>query len=88
MHGSEGTDYQNVSEFVEVVAPERIVLRHLSPVHRFRMTMTFAEEAGGTRLTWRMLFDTAEEAGRVRGLVGEANEQNFDRLGGQLASSA
>ena len=80
MHGPDGTDYHNATDFIEVVRPERIVFRHLKPMHRFQMTMTFAEEAGKTRLTWRMRFDSAAELERVKGFVPAANEQNFDRL--------
>ena len=86
MHGPDGTDYRNESVFAAVAAPERVVFDHLEPVHGFRMTMTFAQEGARTRLTWRMLFDRAEEADRVRGLVAAANEQNFDRLAEVLAS--
>jgi uncharacterized protein YndB with AHSA1/START domain len=84
MHGPDGTDYQMVHEFVEVTAPERIVIDHIQAMHNFRMVMTFAEEAGGTRLTWRMQFESAAEAERVREFVLVANEQNFDRLETQL----
>ena len=87
MRGPDGTAYPMEKRFVEVVAPERIVVDHLQPVqHRFRMTMTFADEAGGTRVTWRMAFESADEARTVRPFIVQANEQNFDRLGAQLAS--
>src|SRR5262245_19575549 len=79
MHGPDGTDYLNVSGFVEVVPAERVVYDHLGPIHRFRMTMTYADEGEGTRLTWRMRLD-ADEAEKIRRVVTEANEQNFDRL--------
>ncbi|MBV9773714.1 MAG: SRPBCC family protein [Gemmatimonadetes bacterium] len=88
MHAPDGTDYPNANDFVEVVAPERIVFRHEQPVHGFRMTMTFADEGGATRLTWRMRFDSAEEFERVGSFVAGANEQNLDRLGAQLAALA
>ena len=87
MHGPDGTDYHNATDFIEVVRPERIVFLHLKPMHRFQMTMTFAEEAGKTRLTWRMRFDSAAELERVKGFVPAANEQNFDRLEEQLADN-
>jgi uncharacterized protein YndB with AHSA1/START domain len=83
MHGPNGTDYHNAKVFVDVVVPERIVFQHVAPMHRFRMRMTFADEAGGTRLTWRMRFESAE-AEQVRGVVAAANEKNFDRLEAQL----
>lgn len=88
MHGPDGTDYQNLNDFVEVVAGERIVFRHVKPMHRFRMTMAFADEAGGTRVTWRMQFESAEAAEKVRELVVSANEENFDRLEALLATGS
>ncbi|MBN9119541.1 MAG: SRPBCC family protein [Planctomycetes bacterium] len=87
MHGPDGTDYPNAAAFVEVAPPARVAFDHLDPVHGFRMTMTFDDEAGKTRLTWRMVFASAEEAGRVRGFVVPANEQNFDRLAAHLAAN-
>jgi uncharacterized protein YndB with AHSA1/START domain len=86
MHGPDGVDYQIAKDFVEVVKPERIVLQHLGPVHRFRMTMTFAEHSGKTKLTWRMRFESAAETAKVRSFITEANEQNFDRLQTYLAT--
>jgi len=88
MRGFDGAEYQMEKEFVEVVVPEWIVLDHLGPMHRFRMTMTFANLAGRTGLTWRMLFEDAEEGGRIEGFIREANEENFDRLEDYLAKLA
>jgi uncharacterized protein YndB with AHSA1/START domain len=85
MRGPDGTDYHNVSVFDEVTTPERVVFRHLEPVHRFRMEMTFAPAGAGTQLTWRMTFDSTAEADRVRAVILAANEQNFDRLAAVLA---
>jgi uncharacterized protein YndB with AHSA1/START domain len=87
MHGPNGADYQNESLFLEVVKQERIVFRHLSG-HRFEMTITLAEEDGGTRVTWRMRHATAAECAKVRPLAVGANEQNFDRLAAELARLA
>ena len=86
MHGPDGTDYKNKIVYVEVVRPERIVYDHVSgPL--FRATVTFADEGGRTRLTVRMLFDSAaqrnkvaEEFGAVEGLA-----QMLDRFDEQLA---
>ena len=79
MHGPDGAEFPNESVFVEVERPERIVFRHVSG-HRFVMTMTFAEQGGGTRLTWRMRHETARECAKIRPLAVGANEENFDRL--------
>jgi uncharacterized protein YndB with AHSA1/START domain/ADP-ribose pyrophosphatase YjhB (NUDIX family) len=84
MHGPDGAEYQIAKDFVEVVKPERIVLQNLEPTHRFLMTMTFADVPGGTRLTWLMLFESAEENEKLRSIISEANEQNFDRLAAYL----
>ena len=83
MHGPDGVDYKNKSVFVEVMPPERIVFQHVSGP-RFHVTATFAEQAGKTRLTFQMLFETAAECDKVKKYAVEANEQNFDRLEAQL----
>lgn len=83
MHGPDGTDYPNKSVFDEVVKPERIVFRHVSGP-AFQMTVSFTEQAGGTLLDWRMLFETAEVCDQVKTFAVDANEQNFDRLAAQL----
>jgi uncharacterized protein YndB with AHSA1/START domain len=87
MHGPNGADHPNQSVFVEIVKPERIVFDHVS-APAFQVTATFAEEAGKTRLTFRMLFATAAECEKVKGLVVRANEENFDRLEAELARMA
>ena len=80
MHGPDGTDYHNKSIFEEIVAPERIVFRHIKPMHRFKVTATFDALGDQMRLTFRMVFETAEECERVRLFAVDANEENFDRL--------
>jgi uncharacterized protein YndB with AHSA1/START domain len=83
MHGPDGTDYKNESIFREIEQPTRIVLDHISSP-RFRVVATFDAVADKTRLTFRMIFETDEMRDRVKGIVVEANEQNFDRLAEQL----
>lgn len=85
MRGPDGAAYPNVSEFVEVVPGRRVAYDHLDPVHRFLMTMTWEDADGGTRMTWRMRFASAEEFARVREFVIPATEENFDRLAAHLA---
>lgn len=88
MHGPDGAEYHNESEFLEVVKPERIVFQHMLPMHRFQMTMIFGGQNGKTELTWRMLFESAADCDRFKPFIIEANEQNFDRLAAHLAKSA
>lgn len=85
MHSPDGTDYPNRSVFVEIVKPERIVFDHLKPMHKFQVIATFAEQAGKTKLPFRMVFKSAAECDKVKVYAVEANEQNFDRLEAQLA---
>ena len=87
MHGPDGIDYANQCVFTEIAAPGRIVFQHLEPIHRFLMTMLFAEQDGQTTLTWQMRFESAAECARVKAFILPANEENFDRLMAQLAAS-
>jgi uncharacterized protein YndB with AHSA1/START domain len=88
MRGPDGVDHPNENVFLEVVEPERLVFRHLSPIHGFQVTATFEERGSRTKLTFHMLFDSAAECARVRGVVVDANEQNLDRLEAELARMA
>lgn len=85
MHGPDGRDYPNHSIFREIAPPERIVFDHLSG-HRFRVTATFEDLGGKTRLTWRMLFETTPEFEAARPHVILGNQQNLDKLAVRLAS--
>jgi uncharacterized peroxidase-related enzyme len=87
MHGPDGTDYEVAKRFVEVAPPAHVIFDHVEPMHRFRMTMAFADESGGTRVIWRMRFESAPEADKVRELVAAANEENFDRLQALLTAN-
>ena len=83
MHGPDGANYPNESVFVEVVAPERVVLEHISG-HHFQMTITFSAQGAKTVVGWRQVFDTAAERQRIAEFVIEANEQNLDRLAAEV----
>lgn len=86
MHGPDGTDYPNHNVFLEIVPPERIILRHaFDPDHDFQMTILLEERGGQTQVTWRMLFDTVEKCAAIRPFVTEANSQNLDRLEAEVA---
>ena len=73
---------------IEALEPaERIVIRHVSGP-RFTLTVTFAAEEAGTRLTWRQSFDSASEYEAVRAFAAGANEENLDRLEALLREPA
>jgi uncharacterized protein YndB with AHSA1/START domain len=87
MHGPNGTDYPNRIVFVEIVPMERIVLDHLS-APEFRVTATFEEADGRTKVTFRQLFKNTSEFEKAKSYCIEGNEQNFDRLSELLAGSS
>jgi uncharacterized protein YndB with AHSA1/START domain len=69
MHGPDGRDYKNKIVFREIERPERISYVHpgdegTEPV-RNEVTVSFLEDDGKTRLTWRMRFQTIAERDRV-----------------------
>lgn len=87
MHAPDGTNFPNEIVFVEIAPPERIVFRHLAPVHAFLATAEFAEHANGTAIRLTMLFPTAAECERSKRYVVQGNEENFDRLEALLAAT-
>jgi uncharacterized protein YndB with AHSA1/START domain len=92
MHGPDGVDYQNKNVYIEVVKPERIVFSHVSPPN-FQMTATFArhgEKGAETKLTVRMLFETATERDKTIEKFGaiEGLNQTLGRLERELAKMA
>lgn len=85
MRNADGNEFHNEKVFTEVVPGERAVFKHLSPMHVFTMTMSFAPRGGATKLTWRMEFETPTSAELLK-FITMANEQNFDRLEEHLRS--
>ncbi|CAG7599724.1 hypothetical protein PAESOLCIP111_00334 [Paenibacillus solanacearum] len=83
MHGPDGKSYPNESAFVDIVPLERIVIDHLSG-HQFRVTATFEERDGCTRVTFSQLFKDSAEFETAKPYCAEGNEQNLDRLGAVL----
>ncbi|HEY8173448.1 MAG TPA: SRPBCC family protein [Dehalococcoidia bacterium] len=91
MHGPDGVDYDNIIVYREITKPERLVYSHgdAGVPDQFEVTATFADEAGKTRLTWRMVFPSAAERDRVVEEHGalQGAEQTLNRLAQHLASS-
>jgi uncharacterized protein YndB with AHSA1/START domain len=92
MHGPDGTDYPNRVEFTEVTKPQRLVYDHGPDAGAeglsFRSTVTFEDEGGGTRLTLRLVFKSAEERDRaVEFGAREGGKQTLERLAEHLGKS-
>lgn len=86
MHGPDGVDYKNKIIYIEIVKPERLVYSHVSGP-KFHVTVTFDEQGGKTKLTMRMLFETAAERDKVVKEFGaiEGAKQTLERLNEHLA---
>lgn len=93
MHGPDGTDYQNLVVYREVVPPSRLVYEHTGEEGEevsFHVVVTFEAEGSGTRLTMRMVFSTAAELVRVNEKYGaiEGAHQHVGRLEAYLKTLA
>jgi uncharacterized protein YndB with AHSA1/START domain len=87
MHGPDGRSYANTSFFANLEPGRSIVVRHDCPP-LFTLTVSLEPVDGGTLLNWDQEFDDSETANAVKAVVGDANEQNLDRLTKALALSA
>jgi uncharacterized protein YndB with AHSA1/START domain len=99
MHGPDGRDYQNKVTYDEVVKPERLAYRHggtgekedrgLEPVS-FRVSVTFTEQGGRTRVDMRMVFPSEKARDHVVKTYGavEGLNQTLGRLEEYLAAKA
>lgn len=83
MHGPDGTDYPNQSEFLEIEANARVRIKHVNLPH-FELTISLEPVGTGTRLTWVGVFEDAAFAEKARAFLERANEQNLDRLEAEL----
>lgn len=84
MHGPDGTDYENTTQYLEVVPRQRMVYDHGGHKDRpplFRVTALFTERDGRTQLDMSMAFATPEIATEMRGFIKKAGgEATWDRL--------
>ena len=89
MHGPDGTDYPNKTAYLEVVPLARLVYDHGANDDRppmFRVTVTFAEVDGKTRMNMSMGFPSAEAAEQARRFIKQAGgDATWDRLAEYLA---
>lgn len=84
MHGPDGTDFENTTQYLEVMPGERMVYDHGGHKDRpplFRVTALFTERDGRTQLDLSMAFATPEVASQMRGVIKKAGgESTWDRL--------
>jgi uncharacterized protein YndB with AHSA1/START domain len=79
MHGPDGKSYPNESEFLEIVRPEKIAIRHLSEP-KFALTIAISPSENGSIVSWVQEFENEQLAKNIAHIVEPGNEQNLDRL--------
>ena len=79
MHGTDGTDYPNQSEFLEIVPNSMVRIRHINQPH-FELSISLESSAIGTLVSWVGVFENHEFAESRRQFLEAANEQNLNRL--------
>jgi len=88
MHGPDGVDYENTTQYLEVEPLRRLVYDHGGHEDRpplFRVTALFTERDGRTRLDLSMAFATPEIAEESRGFIKKAGgDATWDRLAEHL----
>lgn len=89
MHGPDGRNYRNEISYIEVEKPSRLVYDH-GPTPRFRVTVTFEEEGGKTRVTMQSLFESAETRDMVVKTFNaiEGMQQTLGRLAAYLEQAS
>jgi len=87
MHGPDGTDYPNQSEFLEIVPPSRVRIKHVNLPH-FELSVSLEASSTGTLVTWVGVFENHEFAENMRQFLEGANEQNLDRLTREVSAGA
>jgi len=80
MHGPEKGNYENSSVFTEVVPLEKVAWTRKSQPW-FDMEIEFVKlDTSLSKISFRMIFNTAEECNKIKKFAGSKNEENFDRL--------
>lgn len=87
MHGPDGTDYPNQSEFLEIVPNALVRIKHVNQPH-FELSIALEPSAIGTRLTWFGVFENPAFAEQMREFLETANEQNLDRLAREISAES
>jgi uncharacterized protein YndB with AHSA1/START domain len=92
MHGPDGTDYPNKTLYHEVEPYSRLVYDHGGYDDRaplFRVTVSFSEHKGRTKLEMTMTLPTPEAAEETRKFIKKAGgESTWDRLAEHLAKES
>jgi uncharacterized protein YndB with AHSA1/START domain len=92
MHGPDGTDYPNTTQYLEVEKHSRLVYDHGGHDDRpplFRVTVLFSESKGKTKMEMTMALATPEAAEETRKFIKKAGgDSTWDRLAEYLEKEA
>jgi uncharacterized protein YndB with AHSA1/START domain len=84
MHGPEIGNYENSSVF-KTVEPMKLIAWTRISQPLFEMEIGFKKISDSqTEISFRMIFETAEECDKIKKFAGPKNEENFDRLEAEL----
>lgn len=91
MHGPDGTDYPNLTKYIEVEKYKKMVYDHgatETTAPMFRVTVLFSEASGKTKMDMTMSLSSPEAAEKTRAFIKKASgESTWDRLAEYLAKS-
>jgi uncharacterized protein YndB with AHSA1/START domain len=79
MHGPDGRDYPNQSEFLEIVPNSLVRIKHVNLPH-FELSISLESSATVTIVGWLGVFEDHAFAENARQFLEAANEQNLNRL--------
>jgi uncharacterized protein YndB with AHSA1/START domain len=92
MHGPDGTDYPNTTQYLEVMPHKKLVYDHGGHEDRppmFRVTVLFSETGGKTKMEMSMALPTPEAAEETRKFIKKAGgDSTWDRLAEYLAKES
>jgi uncharacterized protein YndB with AHSA1/START domain len=92
MHGPDGTDYPNTTQYLEVVPHKKLVYDHGGHEDRppmFRVTVLFSDTGGKTKMDMSMALPTPEAAEEARKFIKKAGgDATWDRLAEYLAKES
>jgi uncharacterized protein YndB with AHSA1/START domain len=82
--GPDGTEYKNHLIFQKIQRPHLFVVDHISGP-KYHGAVTFDDLGDQTRVTMYWTFASASVLAKIRNVVVDGNEGNFDRLGEVVA---
>ncbi len=92
MHGPDGKDWENITTYHEVEKYSRLVYDHGASKDRpplFRVTVTFEDVKGRTKMDMTMALESAEAAKEIKKFIKQAGgDSTWDRLGEYLEKEA